>query len=149
MRPSLFLLLPLVLGACDDTEFGGHEPTTAVDCETDADWCGVETILDTHCSSCHGGAGGLDLGDDAHGAIVGVESAGNPGETLVIPGDPEGSLLFRKVRGTQSADEGDIMPPGTGLTTHELALMWEWIEGGATDSCEGEPDTGHDTGAGS
>lgn len=142
MRSTLTLLIPLVLGACDDTEFSGGEPAASVDCGTDADWCGAQAVFEAHCSSCHGGAGGLDLDGDAHAAIVGVQSVGSPGEILVVPGDPEGSLLFRKVRGTQGDDEGDIMPPGEGLSTRELALLWEWIEAGATDSCEGEPDSG-------
>ncbi len=144
------LLAALIASGCDDTDFHGHEPGASVDCDAGADACTVQTIYEAHCISCHsagGAAGGLDLETDPYAATVGVEAAAVPGATLVEPGSPEDSLLFRKVRGTMGDDEGGIMPPGTdGLSTRELALIWEWIEAGATDSCEGEPDTGLDSG---
>jgi hypothetical protein len=148
---TAIVFLTLALLGCDDTEFHGGEPSQAVDCDADADWCGVQQVFKAHCVSCHsagGAAGGLDLETDAWNAIVQTESAGNPGELLVAPGDPEGSLLFRKVHGTQDEDEGGIMPPGgEGLGTREKALLWEWIEAGASESCEGDADTGQDSGA--
>jgi mono/diheme cytochrome c family protein len=144
-------LLTLALWGCDDTEFHGAEPSGSVDCDASADWCGVQQVFEAHCIACHsagGAAGGLDLETDAWGAIVRADSAGSPGEQLVAPGDPEGSLLFRKLRGSQAEDEGGIMPPGSqGLSVREQALIWEWIAAGATQSCEGEADTGQDSGA--
>jgi mono/diheme cytochrome c family protein len=146
MRGFVTLLIPLLMVACDDTEFGGGEPATAVDCDASGDWCGAQAVFEAHCIACHsagGSAGGLDLESDPWATIVDVPSAGSPGATLVVPSDPEGSLLFRKARGTQGADEGDVMPPGEGLSTRELALLWEWIEADATDTCEGDADSGN------
>lgn len=145
MRSYLTLLIPVLLGACDDTDFHGAEPGEGLSRQVAGDYCGAQAVFEAHCTACHstgGAAGGLDLESDAYGALVDVDSAGTPGAILVAPGDPEGSLLFRKARGTQADDEGGTMPPGTeGLSDSELALLWEWIESGATDSCQDDGDT--------
>jgi len=153
MHRLITLAMPVLMaGGCDDTDFHGHEPAEISECAT-GDYCGAQSIFEAHCISCHstgGAAGGLDLETDAHSALVDVESAGNPGVLRVNPGDAEGSLLFRKASATQADDEGGAMPPGSeGLGQGDLDLLRAWIEAGATDMCEGEPDTGHDTGSGS
>ncbi|MEZ4237251.1 MAG: c-type cytochrome domain-containing protein [Myxococcota bacterium] len=102
------------------------------------DWCQVQTVFNGRCVLCHSPSnlqGGLDLQTDPLAAIVGVDSAEFPGNTLVASGDPEGSLLYRKMTGTQAGDEGEMMPT-TGLAPEpQQQIVREWIEDGATDVC--------------
>lgn len=129
-------MIALLLFACDDTTFppppGGGTPTGV-------GWCGVRETFDAECVTCHSAAaalGGLDLETDPHAAIVGVESAGSPGRTLVVVGDADGSLLFRKLAGTQAGDEGGLMPPTGQVSDAVLDLFRDWIEAGADEVCE-------------
>lgn len=124
-------VLLLALAACDDHVFPVEEV------EVGDGWCGVQEAFAASCLSCHSAAlalGDLDLESDAHAAIVGVTSAAY-GDVLVAPGDPEGSLLFRKIGGTQAADEGTAMPPTAGLDEATVAVFRDWIAGGADDVC--------------
>ena len=55
-------------------------------------------------------------------------------ETYVVPGDPEASLLWHKVRPYNDGDPwcGDKMPLGTmGLPAEDAALVEAWIAQGA------------------
>lgn len=85
-------------------------------------------------SSCHGagaGAGGLDLNaGSSYDALVDVASTGAPDQTLVIPGDPDGSYLMLKLDGDPSIT-GDEMPPGASLESERLELVRAWIAAGA------------------
>ena len=53
-----------------------------------------------------------------------------------MAGDAAGSLLYRKVSGTQAADEGGPMPPGGMLADERLTVLRAWIEGGAPTTCD-------------
>lgn len=86
-------------------------------------------------SSCIGGgchssvdrAGGLDLESNAlELELIGVEAALCGGETRVIPGDGEGSLLVAKLRGT--ANCGAKMPIGGEIATATIDCMAAWID---------------------
>lgn len=106
--------------------------------------CGAPTLAEVQAevftpsctfSSCHGSsasAAGLDLTDGAAlAALVDVASADAPGETLVIPGDADGSYLVKKLRG-EAGIVGDAMPPGgTPLDADKIALVVDWIDAGA------------------
>jgi hypothetical protein len=83
-------------------------------------------------STCHGsGTGGLSLDEaGAYDALVDVDSSGSPGNTLVIPGDPDNSYLVRKLEGGPDI-VGDQMPPGGELDADRLQLLRDWIEAGA------------------
>jgi hypothetical protein len=50
----------------------------------------------------------------------------------VIPGDPEGSLLAKKLLGTQ--EQGAVMPPAGALAAQETQLILNWIAAGALDN---------------
>jgi hypothetical protein len=50
---------------------------------------------------------------------------------VVIPGDPENSLLAQKLLGTQ--ETGGIMPPGQQLPDDEIQLIVDWIAAGANE----------------
>ncbi len=80
---------------------------------------------------CHGDApsGGLSLAGNAYDLLVDVPSTIN-GQPRVIPGDPDGSLLYQKLARTPPADGGMPMPPGATLPADALALVRLWIEEG-------------------
>lgn len=79
----------------------------------------VAPLLASRCLECHsaGGKGGLDLRSRATG-LAGEDGA------VVVPGDPEASVLFQKV----SAQE---MPPKRPLTAPEIEILRQWIAEGA------------------
>lgn len=115
----LFLLLACANG--DDT--GSWEPTfTNVESQVLGPSCGF--------SSCHGSNTG-DLTLDGEGdfdRLVNVDAT--TGAVLVIPGDADGSYLIQKLEGTDGI-EGDIMPPGGGLSADRVQLVRDWIDAGA------------------
>ena len=94
------------------------------------------------CNSCHlpGGAAagtGLFLTDAAtsYAALVGRGSRLKPGETLVIPGDPDNSYLVRKLEGGPNIN-GLRMPRNTGpfLTEGQMLVLRRWIKEGAANN---------------
>lgn len=48
---------------------------------------------------------------------------------VVLPGDPDGSVLVQKLLGTQTF--GSIMPPNGALSPAEIQLVVDWISAGA------------------
>jgi hypothetical protein len=87
-------------------------------------------------AGCHVGTTapfGLDLSSAGTSStnLVGVASAESPSHLRVEPGDPGDSYLYMKL----TADPrilGDPMPPtGSSLGSGDLALIEDWIEGGA------------------
>ncbi|MGA9533323.1 MAG: NapC/NirT family cytochrome c [Anaerolineales bacterium] len=83
---------------------------------------GVGDLLAARCGSCHNenGVKGLDL-TTYSGMMAGSENG-----PVIVPGDPEASLLVLK----QSADE----PHFAQLTDDELALISSWIGAGAPEN---------------
>ncbi|MEZ6072796.1 MAG: PSD1 and planctomycete cytochrome C domain-containing protein [Pirellulales bacterium] len=90
----------------------------------------VRPILSNHCFACHGQDGakreaGLRL-DTVDAGEVELES----GETLVVPGEPAESELYRRV----STDDVSMrMPPedfGKQLTAEQVNVLRRWIEEG-------------------
>ena len=88
------------------------------------------------CTSCHsaGGArftGNLSLVEGAaYANLVGVASTGKAGETRVIPGNPDGSYLLKKLEGNGIV--GDRMPRlGPYLSEGQILIIRRWIELGA------------------
>jgi putative membrane protein len=99
--------------------------------------CAVEDAFVARCLSCHGAAapqGGLVLAGDQRAALVGKPSTLWPGETLVVPGDPHASLLWKKLGGTQ-ASSGLSMPMGQPIDAALAAQVEAWIAAGAP-ACE-------------
>ncbi len=84
-------------------------------------------------STCHGAGQEAELGlTDAASSwadIVNVASVEEPGETRVIPGDSENSLLFKVL----DMDVGAIrqMPVNSSVTPRQRAMVKAWIDGGA------------------
>ncbi|HYQ29048.1 MAG TPA: hypothetical protein VER04_17580 [Polyangiaceae bacterium] len=106
-------------------------------------------------TSCHQGSsasGRLQLDGEAkaiRARLVGRTSAVNAGETLVVPGNPDESYLYRKLTGqladlpcANAADPdglaatacGERMPyDSTPLSEAKLRLVHDWIAAGALD----------------
>jgi hypothetical protein len=74
---------------------------------------------------CHGQLGGWDAKDYAT-----VMNSGNHAP-VVIPGDPDNSLLAQKLLGTQK--EGTLMPPNGSLPQDEVQVILDWIKAGAPE----------------
>jgi len=90
----------------------------------------IRPILSDNCYACHGPDSNvrqanlrLDLLDNAF--------TGRPGRTPIVPGDPDASLLIRRII---SDDPGYRMPPPESkksLTFTEKAMLAKWIASGA------------------
>jgi hypothetical protein len=91
----------------------------------------IETgVLAPKCASagCHtatGGAGNLDLASpDVLGRLANKAATGGPG-SLVVPGDPDKSVLYSKL--TATPPFGSRMPLGSNLDDATLACVHDWI----------------------
>jgi hypothetical protein len=51
---------------------------------------------------------------------------------VVLPGDPDKSLLALKILGTQ--EEGKPMPPLTALSDRNIQVILDWIAAGAPNN---------------
>lgn len=74
--------------------------------------------------------GGLDLSADAYAALVERKSVQWPKETRVVPGEPQRSLLFRKLAGTQGKF-GQRMPLSSHADPALVEAVRVWIASGA------------------
>jgi mono/diheme cytochrome c family protein len=86
----------------------------------------VLPIFQESCAMCHGTFGGWDASS--------YESVMTTGDNapVVVPGDPENSLLAQKILGTQA--EGSLMPPSGKLPEDEIQVILDWISAGAEDN---------------
>ncbi len=156
-------LLPLLLLACGggngdpkvdspDTDSGTTGETTDTDTGygstttdlTQVGWldgslCYARNVFEVNCvTGCHSAVvaeGGLDLQTDVYGATVGKLSS-IQGVQLVVPGQPENSLLYRKMTGDLQATEGGVMPPAGVLPDFLIEPVRVWIEQGAPNDCD-------------
>lgn len=109
---------------------GGNDDPAQSSC--DGSWSSVYTLFQHSCSStgCHGStetAAGLDLTfSDPAVDLVNVPSGTCNGWTRVVPGDPEQSLLWRKLY-SETAPCGEPMPLGTHLDAVSLGCVRSWI----------------------
>ncbi|MCB9677076.1 MAG: hypothetical protein H6737_18305 [Alphaproteobacteria bacterium] len=132
--PVWAALVGLFATACDDTFFPVPPEPPPVDGDG---YCAVQAFFAADCFTCHAAdvaLGDLDLETDAAGALVGQVSA-RWGETLVVAGDPEGSLLYRKLTATQGAAGAEMPPASGGVSAERAALVYDWIAAGATTEC--------------
>ena len=133
MKPSALLILCcLALAGCLDVEGqgllanpnGGNAPPPPG--PSTVSWAlDIQPVFNEDCIRCHGGAGGLDL-ESYDGAIAG----GNSG-AIIIPGNPDQSLLPRRLDGT--------LPPtmptdGPALSSPEIDRIKQWILEGARNN---------------
>jgi hypothetical protein len=89
------------------------------------------------CVTCHTANGrtpaaGLNLDvPDPHAVLVNGKSLLNPGQTLVIPGDPNASYLVRKLEGGPAINGVRMPLGGPYLTAGQISIVRRWIELGA------------------
>jgi hypothetical protein len=128
----LLFIAILSAGCSDDGDSSPMDPPppTAVTFSGD-----VQPIFNSRCTGCHGVAGnaGLNLtADDSYENLVGVQASGYDA-ILVVPGNPDSSVLYNKVADT--GVYGATMPAaGTPLTSQQIETMRTWIEEGAEDN---------------
>ena len=93
------------------------------------------------CTQCHV-AGGIAAGTgliltegNSYASLVNRASSLKPGETRVIPGDPDASYLVRKLEGGPDII-GVRMPRGNGpfLTEGQMLVIRTWIQRGALNN---------------
>ena len=84
-------------------------------------------VLVTRCFECHGGGaaeGGYDMS-----TLGGLRSAGDSGQTAVVPGEPKASELVRRLT---TSNQERLMPlGGPRLADDEISAVRRWIETGA------------------
>jgi formate dehydrogenase gamma subunit len=78
----------------------------------------LELVFAQKCVDCHGGAGGLVL------ASYGEAMAGGKSGAVIVPGDPDNSLIVTKIE--------DNRHPGK-MTEFELGVLRAWIAAGAPE----------------
>lgn len=106
---------------------GGQEPAAASG-PADVYTQQVQPVLSANCYRCHGGMnhrGGLRLDSKA-----GIMAGGKDGQ-VIVPGQPENSLLIKLIRHEGAAGETMPMPPKSKLSDEDIAKVTEWIRAGA------------------
>ncbi len=100
----------------------------------------IQPLLAAKCLACHGQTPDLVLGGLDLTAREGVLREGNSGRPAIVPGDPDGSLLYQAISGGEGVPP---MPPKENdrLDVNQLAHVREWIEHGAPWPGEAEIDT--------
>ncbi len=86
-------------------------------------------LLNDKCSTCHGA--NTQLGNWDASSYKSVMTTGVHGP-VVVPGDLNGSLLARKIRGFQLS--GNMMPPTGLMSEADIRLILDWIVTGAADN---------------
>jgi hypothetical protein len=120
-----------------DTEIPLWARTGGADLST---WRNIyREVLAPNCATggCHDDtsrAGNLSLADEckSHAALLQVSACDR--RPRLVPGDGQ-SYLVQKLRGTQPANCGDEMPPGSSLSPAHLAAIETWIVQGAVSDC--------------
>src|SRR5438552_7053579 len=112
IQARLFIAIGSLLAS--SPAFGAPSPTFEKD---------IRPILKAHCFDCHGEGeklrGGLDL------RLRRLMLKGGDDGPVIVPGKPEKSLLFKMVQ------SGDMPKRGKKLAPEEMALIKQWLAGGA------------------
>ncbi len=82
-------------------------------------------MFQTDCITCHGGAGDLNLESYADVLLGGMNGA------VVVPGDPDNSLLIKRLEGTINPQMPLNLPP---LSQPQIDTIRDWIAEGALDN---------------
>jgi len=88
----------------------------------------VQPIFQENCYRCHGGVnhrGGLQIDSKA-----GLMKGGHDG-VVIVPGQPENSLLVKLIRHEGPADDPMPMPPKGKISDADIATVTAWIKAGA------------------
>ena len=141
----MFAVCSGIFAACDEKLSSITGPTPNLEPTLSSIQTNIFNMTDSSgrlaCIGCHtdqgrapAGPGLVLLEGRSHQQLVGRASAGRPGATLVIPGDPQNSYLIRKLEGRDI--NGERMPRGTGpfLTEGQIIVIRKWIEDGAANN---------------
>ncbi len=119
-----YVILSLLFAATAHAD----EPAANPDAGVDFFEKKVRPMLVSHCYSCHSADTKL-LGelrvDDRNGLLMGGKSG-----PAIVPGDPDKSLLLKRVRGTLDARHAQMPKEGDLLTDEEIADLAQWIKEG-------------------
>ncbi len=103
----------------------------------------VQPIFNARCTSCHSpGSPTTDFvgirmvltAGQSYDSLVDQPSSQRPDLTLVVPGNPDSSLLWLKVS-SNAPPVGATMPLlGARLSSAELAVIRDWVDQGAANN---------------
>ncbi len=130
-RVIVLMVLAAALGGCSDK---GSDPVVPGGPDPVSYTLDVQPIWDGNCVGCHGagGNGGLDLrAPGSRGNLVDAASQ-NWGGMRVVPGEPDASVLYRKLTGDGAV--GPRMPQGGALAADDIETVRRWIAEGAQDN---------------
>ena len=116
------LLLVIVAGWSTTTAAVGEDPAGADFFETK-----IRPVLAEHCYACHSAQAKKLKGNLLLDSTEGIRKGGDSGPTFV-PGKPDESSLIQAVR---YEDELTKMPPKGKLPAATIAVLEQWIAGGA------------------
>ncbi|MEM7604733.1 MAG: DUF1588 domain-containing protein [Myxococcota bacterium] len=127
-------------GPLVDREDGGAEdgaPAAELGALPQCEQAPVIRYLETQCgnAACHGGGAYPTLNRTSFADLPTLRSQ-RVDEPLIVPGDPDGSWLYRKIAGTQGAAGGALMPLGASSPREDIAVLGEWIRAGADTECD-------------
>lgn len=127
LHPVTACVLLTLLAGCSDI---GTEPTATAPPPTGTTVSfarDVQPILNSRCTGCHGGSGGLFVG-----TVQQLLTTGNH-KPVVIPGNSAQSVLIAKLSPTPPF--GDRMPRGGPyLADSTVQVIRTWIDQGAQDN---------------
>lgn len=124
MKPIAILIIGILLHCLISASISASETKAFF-------WEKVQPIFERACFECHSHKsekvkGGLFLDTKS-----GWQSGGNSG-AVILPGDPESSLLVRAIRHVDDLK----MPPKKQLSETEIGILERWIASGAMDPRE-------------
>ena len=91
--------------------------------QTPTTWTDVASIFSDNCTRCHGSGGRAGLNLSSYATAI----AGSNNGPVLVAGDPDNSLLVRRIRGEITPQ----MPRGAApLSEAEIAMIVAWINGG-------------------
>lgn len=138
------VLLALTLAGCDEKLSSITGPTPNLEPTLSSIqqniFGGTDSSGRAACTGCHSDQGRNPSGQlnllegRSFQALVGVGSTGKPGETRVIPGDPDNSYLIKKLEGAPGI-VGTRMPRGNVvLEPGQVLVIRRWIQLGAPNN---------------
>ena len=113
-RTFVALLLICFIQAAAAAEAVGQPPT----------WADINPIVTKHCVMCHSAQGaGKGLRLDSYALAL----TGSQDGPVLLPGDPDGSELIRRLKGISTPRMPFLSYP---LADEEIALFVRWVEAG-------------------
>ncbi len=96
------------------------------------------TVLNTNCTACHFDGGQFPpLFPGAIADLVGQSASIDPGQTLVVAGDPDASFLVHKIEDSLLAGQGGSMPPTGLLSAADVQAVRDMIATSSLDCGDG------------